>query len=101
MCQAYEAERASIVAGENRATIEGFKAASEGKLESDNPFNWGKYDKEAWDHGWRCWHQKILPYALEGIFLRETNFDYSKTAIVKDRFERKRSLPKILKQALV
>lgn len=100
MCQAYEAERAFIVAGENRATIAGFKAAREEKPKSDNPFTWGKYNKEAWSHGWECWHQKILPYPLESILLKKTNYDYSRTNGAKNRFKKTRWLPKILKEAL-
>lgn len=66
MCQAYDGERASIVAGENYATIEGFVAARKGLPKSTNPHTkYGKYDSEAWGHGWDCWHQKILPWALE------------------------------------
>lgn len=69
MCQAYDGERASIVASENRATIEGFTAARKGLPKSANPHTkFGKYDSDAWDHGWDCWRHKILPWALERVF---------------------------------
>ncbi|MBI2023064.1 hypothetical protein HYT01_00680 [Candidatus Giovannonibacteria bacterium] len=70
MCQAYEAERNFIVSGEHYNTIQGFAAAYRGEPKSVNPHNkYGilkyDYDRIAWDHGWDCWHVRLLPYALE------------------------------------
>ncbi|MDO8504283.1 MAG: hypothetical protein Q7S36_00320 [Candidatus Liptonbacteria bacterium] len=66
MCQAYDGEWASITASENFAVIKGFAAARKGLPKSANPHaKFGKYDREAWDHGWDCFHERILPWALE------------------------------------
>lgn len=65
MCQAYEAERKAIITMENRATISGFAAARLGKPIDSNPYlGWSKNRREAWNQGWRCWHECTLPNAL-------------------------------------
>ena len=68
MCQAYEAERNSIVAGEERVAIRGFAAARAGEPENPNPFAWSKYDSEAWNHGHGCFEARILPWGLEKVY---------------------------------
>ncbi len=68
MCQAYEGERAAIVAGEDHATIKGFAAARNGMSQESNPYAWSKYDGKAWDLGWGCWQEGLLPWSLEKIY---------------------------------
>jgi len=63
MCQAYEAERNFIIAGEERATIEGYRAHRDGKLLTDNP-NFPGYDHKAWEHGWQCREEGIIPWGI-------------------------------------
>ena len=69
MCQAYEGERAMIVSGENRASLEGFKAALLNKRKTSNPYHkqYQGYDFKAWDHGWSCFNEspRLFPFALE------------------------------------
>ena len=72
MCQAYAAEKAAIITGEDYATIAGFTAARNGASQSSNPY--GKLEEhghDAWDHGWGCWHERILPWALERNYHRD------------------------------
>lgn len=58
MCQAYEAEAAAIRSAERRASMAGYEVAKKGKPVTENPFTSGyqRYEKEAWDHGWSCYH---------------------------------------------
>lgn len=66
MCQAYEGEASYIQKSEGRATIEGFKAAKNGEPITKNPHReYSIYEREAWNHGWRCFQSKLLPYAIE------------------------------------
>jgi hypothetical protein len=66
MCQAYEGERASIVASEQRATKEGYNAAKNGQPKS-NPYDrrWDMYRHDAWNHGYGCFEEGIIPYCME------------------------------------
>ena len=88
MCQAYEGERAGIVASENRATISGFAAAHTNKPKSTNPYNQYNilfgYERDAWDHGWDCYQTteggRILPYALEAVFLQKGEYEKAQKA---------------------
>lgn len=66
MCQAYEAERNFIIAGENWETRKGWIAHRDGKPITANP-NYSGYYKEAWDHGWRCREEGIIPWAIEKL----------------------------------
>lgn len=72
MCQAYEGERAAIVAGENYATKQGFKAAATGGKLEDNPDKWSIYSGNAWYHGFACWMSGLLPWAIERELERGT-----------------------------
>ena len=73
MCQAYEGERNYIVAGENIATKRGFAAAKLHKPKDSNPFySLGIYDREAWNHGWESWHERLLPWALDREYRKIT-----------------------------
>ena len=67
MCQAYEAEYTSIVRGENRATIAGFKAAQNGEEKRRNPHSskYDGYNYDAWNHGFDCFKERLLPWAIE------------------------------------
>ncbi len=97
MCQAYDAEWASITAGENQATIEGFGAARKGLPKSANPYiKLSKYDREAWDHGWECWRYGILPWALEKYFAG----DRSRIEDARGRFGLTKKLPPELEKLL-
>jgi len=99
MCQAYDGERASIITGENYATIEGFAAARKGLPKSANPHReFGMYDREAWDHGWDCWHHKILPWALERVYHLEGKI--SEAIEAKKRFELTKEFPAELERFL-
>lgn len=71
MCQAYEAEYNAIVAGENFSTREGFAAAANGGKLGDNPCPWSIYEGQAWYHGFACWYQGILPWAVESRYIRD------------------------------
>jgi hypothetical protein len=72
MCQAYEGERASIVAGEEWSARSGYAAHRDGKPLTDNP-HYSGYDQRAWDHGWKCREEGIVPWSIEKRFrnLRE------------------------------
>lgn len=63
MCQAYEAEAASIRAGEAYETRKGWIAHRDGQPVTANP-NFSGYYKEAWDHGWRCREEGIIPWSI-------------------------------------
>ena len=65
MCQAYEAEYSFIVTYERINTTLGFFAAADGKPITTNPNPWDKYYKDAWDHGWRCFGERLLPWSIE------------------------------------
>lgn len=98
MCQAYEAERNFIVHGEHFNTIKGFAAARNGEPKKSNPNGqYSKYDRESWDHGWDCWHARILPYALE---LKLENKDGWTRFRASQEFKETGTLPKPLEQIL-
>ena len=97
MCQAYEAERNLIVLFENNAMIKGFAAARRGVLKKHNPYHkFEKYSREAWDHGWACWHSKkpLLPWALE------QQLPFGERTKARLRFEKTRKLPEALLRAV-
>lgn len=92
MCQVYESERASIVRGENQATIAGFVAALKNLPKSKNPHDsFREYDRKAWDHGWNCWQIKILPWALAQILRKDGKFSEAQEA--ERRFALDREIP--------
>ncbi|MBI4152395.1 hypothetical protein HY495_01680 [Candidatus Woesearchaeota archaeon] len=91
MCQAYEGERAGIVALEDRATIKGFAAARAGFSKSANPYYWSGLFTEAWDHGWGCWQEKLLPWALEQRYRTITDIPTSIHA--RQKFKETQDLP--------
>lgn len=89
-----ESEHSFIIRIENRATIHGFGAARSGKPKESNPFNnkpWSRYQREAWDHGWGCWHERLLPYALEQDYHLVGNF--VRVAEVREQFKNTGELP--------
>jgi len=100
MCQAYENERAGIVASEHYATIKGFAAARQSKSKSDNPFNtpYFSYEKDAWNHGWNCWHERILPAALQKQYWNKG--DYAKAQSESFLFEATGKLSPELEQII-
>lgn len=66
MCQAYEAERSMIVAGEDRAIRKGYQAALDGKpRDLPTEYEHTLYDKAAWFHGYDCVKAGIKPFAVE------------------------------------
>ena len=95
MCQAYEAERNFIIRGEHINTIKGFAAASNRKPKSANPHSkFSKYDREAWDNGRDCWHERFLLYALE-LKIKNGNIQE-----IQKKFAKNRALPRELKEEL-
>ena len=101
MCQAYEAERASIIASENYATIKGFMAARKGLPKSANPYHkkFDTYRREAWDHGWNCWRKpRVLPWALEQKYHREGRYADAQKA--REQFELTGKIPAELERFL-
>jgi len=101
MCQGYEAERRGIVMSENLAAVAGFKAAQKGEPKSSNPYNhlhWNEYAREAWDNGWGCWHERILPWAIGGAL--RINGDYAGAQKAETFFEKTGKLPVIVKKIL-
>ena len=91
MCQAYAAEANFVVFCEQQATLEGFSAARVGKSKESAPHLFG----DAWKHGWECWHQRILPWAL-GKKLQ----DYKKRYETGEDFKRTGKLPEDLEKFL-
>lgn len=87
MCQAYENERAGIIDSEDRAAIKGFAAARLQKPKSDNPFTtiYFSYEKDAWVHGWECYHGRTLPWGLERIY--HIKGDIQKAIEARNKFE--------------
>lgn len=67
MCQAFGDEHQSV--------RQGFKAAHEGKPNTDNPYSDGD-KRKAWDHGWDCYYDGILPFAIE-VEIRKTKDNVS------------------------
>lgn len=99
MCQAYDGEKALIAAGENHATIAGFTVASKGTLQSANPYSrFEQYNRNAWNHGWSCWHEGILPWAIERQYRDERELLDIKN--VHAQFRLTRELPADLKRFL-
>lgn len=67
MCQAYAAEAAYIRSGEDWATKKGFAAHRDNLPITENPYMSGYY-KEAWDHGWNCRKEGIVPWSITSLF---------------------------------
>lgn len=66
MCQAYEGERNFILRTEDRYTREGYEAAKSGKpKEVPNQIKGDLYYEPAWLHGYGCFEEGIVPYAVE------------------------------------
>src|SRR3989344_6797004 len=99
MCQAYEAERNFIVSGEHYNTIKGFAAARKGEPKASNSQGqFIKYDREAWDHGWDCWHERIFPYGLE-LKIKDLNKRINLQQI-SEQFKKSGKFPNELEQYL-
>lgn len=99
MCQAYDGEKALIAAGESHATIAGFTAARKGIPQSANPCGrFEQYNRNAWNHGWACWHEGILPWALERQYHDEGRLSDAQKA--HEQFRLTRELPVDLKRFL-
>jgi|SRR3989338_8702294 len=102
MCQAYEDERAGIVDSEHRATIKGFAAAKFNKPQSSNPFTtlYFSYERDAWNQGWECWQERLLPYALEKMYHQKGQYKEAQDARekFKETGELLPELEKIVKQ---
>ncbi|MDP3999689.1 MAG: hypothetical protein Q8P76_03830 [bacterium] len=99
MCQAYAGEKALITWGEDCATIAGFAAASKGIPKSANPYNrFERYNRDAWDHGWACWHERILPWALEQQYHQDGRITEARKAC--ELFKLTRELPADLQRFL-
>lgn len=81
-----------MIALEDRATMKGFAAARNGVSKDSNPYDWSKSYREAWDHGWGCWNEKIFPFALEKSY-RESGRDYAEISKARVNFEVNRELP--------
>lgn len=65
MCQAYEGERASIVASERIAMRKGYEAAKKGEPKA-NPYDWDMYRRDAWNLGYDCFTEEITPWFMKG-----------------------------------
>lgn len=71
MCQAYEGEFNYICSIEQYAARAGYIAHLKGEPFLANPHNkWSKYEREAWDHGWGCREEGIVPYGIEADIRR-------------------------------
>ncbi|MEK7647144.1 MAG: hypothetical protein AAB378_02065 [Patescibacteria group bacterium] len=92
MCQGYEGEKKYIIAGENRASLRGFASAMESAPKSANPYTYDGYNKEAWDHGWGCWQEGILPYALDAEFSKKKYDNLNAWWAMEKRFKITREL---------
>jgi len=97
MCQAYEGERNSILSSENYACIKGFTAAKSSKPKTNNPYYSG-YEYEAWNNGWECYQERILPWALERHY--HAKGDISGGAKARNYFKRTGKLTKKLEKLL-
>lgn len=62
--QAYEGERSFIVAGERYQERRGYEAHEQGKALAENPNYPGTYDFKAWEHGWECRAEGIVPLGV-------------------------------------
>lgn len=98
MCQAYDAERAVILAKENLATLRGFAAARLARQKSENPYHQKgeMYSFDAWNHGWNCWWERILPWALEKTY--HSRGDYAGAQQARFSFEKTGKLPEELEK---
>ena len=74
MCQAYEAEKRSIILGCESMVLRGFVAARLGRPQQTNSPH--GFNENVWNHGWRCWHERILPWAL----IKELGFERRRQA---------------------
>lgn len=88
MCQAYDCEWALIVAEENRATMCGFAAAQFHSSKTENPYHQKSemYSFDAWNHGWNCWQERMLPGALEKTY--QLRGDYAGAQQARIYFEK-------------
>jgi len=80
-----------MVALEDGVTIRGFAAARNGVSKDANPYAWSKSYQNAWDHGWGCWQEKLLPWALEQQYRKMTDIPTSISA--REKFKETRDLP--------
>jgi hypothetical protein len=95
MCQYFKSERRVLISLEQTATRNGFYAAKDGKPKSANPSVWTVGDKQYsdpykddWDHGWDCWHSRVLPWAIQKLFV-----DERQRSMIKDYFKEHGILP--------
>lgn len=100
MCQAYEREQHSIIASEERASIQGFTAAINKKTKTDNPYplTGQMYEHDAWNHGWGCYQEGIIPWGLEKLYRQESTIE--RAYHMCDRFRKNRYLSPVMRQIL-
>jgi hypothetical protein len=92
MCQAYEGEYRLMCSLEDFACEEGFFAA----LQGQPCFCQGSLCKEKFEHGYRCFQQGILPWAIERKFRQFESIDYQAIERMKKVFSEARDFAKAL-----
>ncbi|MBX4212188.1 hypothetical protein KW787_01885 [Candidatus Pacearchaeota archaeon] len=71
-CHVFEGERAMLVSIEQTLTIKGFAGAQAGTEKvAPQPECWTRGYQEAWEHGWACYKERILPWAIQWRVYRE------------------------------
>lgn len=100
MCEQFYREKSHIIYREHNASIEGFKAARDGKPKSRNPHDTYNYKnlREAWENGYGCYQEGIIPWALESLYRDKTGKSLSNKLTEQFKTERKlsESLEKLL-----
>lgn len=92
MCQAYEGERNFMIYMEERATIAGFKAAKLSQPIDSNPKTF-QSERERWEHGYGCYQEGIIPWAIEQEYHRIPGKSLADKQNIRKRFEETKELP--------
>ncbi|MBU4456696.1 MAG: hypothetical protein KKA65_04295 [Nanoarchaeota archaeon] len=102
MCHATIQEDKDYIRMMRESTIQGFKAANEGKNPSSNPYP-ATIDlfpyRYAWDQGWEYWQDRMIPKAVEEKYLLEQH-QPKKIKNIQDKFRFTGKLDQILEKIL-
>lgn len=95
MCQAYDIERRAMISHEHRLSIEGFNAARLGEDPTPNTDEiLYEFERKAWIHGYNCFSEKLLPWAIESQYHIANNMEEG--IRIRKEFKESGELPKEL-----
>jgi len=57
-------------------------------------------ENKAYNHGYNCWKEGLLPHSIEAIYLKAVDYNYEKVQLARNNFAKDKQLPSELEQIL-